>query len=63
MDVNRVADLGPEMIHFKGTMEPGGFRDFFANSTVLMGSEDAVQQGSRLNAMSRLVPILVRITT
>lgn len=22
MKVNRVADLGPEMIHFKGTMEP-----------------------------------------
>lgn len=34
MDVNRVADLGPEMIHFEGTMKPGGFRDFFANSTV-----------------------------
>ena len=44
------------MIHFKGTMEPGEFRDFFANPTVLVGSEDAVQQGSRLNAMSRLVP-------
>ena len=60
MNVNRVADLEPEMIHFKGTMEPAGVRDFFANPTVLMGGEDAAQQGSRLNAMSRLDAILIR---